>query len=100
MATIVEFRDGKKDYAGTVKYDGTLEGRPKFEEDFEKVARAKNMTCWLIAQEIIAIRPIAGDFLGGYESDYATQPHPPKVAEDLRRWNTEEEQSSRWAERS
>jgi len=77
MATIVEVRDGKKDYAGTVKYDGTLEGRAKFEEDFEQVARAKNTIAWLVAQEIIAIRPIAGDFLGGFESDYETQPHPP-----------------------
>lgn len=33
MTTIIEFRDGKKDYAGTAKYDGTLEGRLKFEEE-------------------------------------------------------------------
>ena len=41
QATIV-FNDPRQLYAGTAKFDGSLEERKKFKEDFEKVCKKVN----------------------------------------------------------
>jgi hypothetical protein len=78
VATVFEFRDSKQDYAGTKKFDGSVEARPKFIEDFKQVSKAKNMLAWLISQEIVKVRLIPGDFLEGYEMDITRQARPPR----------------------
>mgnify|MGYP004008430625 FL=1 len=68
LATVV-VTDGRNSYAGTSKYDGTLENRQKFIEDFAKVCRKVNPLAYLIVRRTIPIHEIPGDVLGGHEWD-------------------------------
>ena len=63
--TTIVFNDSKNFYAGTSKYDGSLEGRRKFKEDFKKVCRKVNPLAYLIVRRTIPIRKIPGDLLDG-----------------------------------
>ena len=89
QATIV-FNDSKNFYAGTSKYDGSLEGRRKFKEDFKKVCRKVNPLAYLIVRRTIPIRKIPGDLLDGYEWDFKTHIHTWAKVSHLGR-------SERWA---
>ena len=68
QATIV-FNDPRQLYAGTAKFDGSLEERKKFKEDFEKVCKKVNPLAYFITQRVIPIRKIPGDKYGGHEWD-------------------------------
>ena len=53
--TTIVVNDGRNSYAGTSKYDGTLEARQKFIEDFAKVCKKESPLAYLIIRKTIPI---------------------------------------------